>query len=122
MLVLPPVDLSFILFSRESSRKLKIRVGTRAYADREWLTQSAARLGQDGARLDALLRKAGFELLGGAPLFRLARHAETAKIFERLGAGGVLTRPFAAKPDWLRFGIPHRDEDFVRLAKILISA
>ncbi len=96
-------------------------IGTRGYEDRDWLAQSAARLERDGARLDALLRDAGFELLGGTPLFRLARHAQAPKIFERLGAGGVLTRPFSAKPDWLRFGIPHRDEDFVRLAKILIG-
>jgi cobalamin biosynthesis protein CobC len=123
--------LGFALCGPEEAKKLRaalgpwavsgaaVEIGIRAYEDRDWFTHSAGRLETNGARLDALLRKAGFELLGGTPLFRLARHAEAAKIFERLGAGGVLTRPFAAKPDWLRFGIPHRDEDFQRLAKIL---
>jgi cobalamin biosynthetic protein CobC len=50
-----------------------VEIGVRAYGDRDWLAQSAARLGRDGARLDALLRAAGFEILGGTPLSRLAR-------------------------------------------------
>ena len=123
--------LGFALCGPDEARKLRaalgpwavsgaaVEIGIKAYEDRDWLTESAARLERDAARLDALLRATGFEILGGAPLFRLARHAEAPKIFERLGAGGVLTRPFSAKPDWLRFGIPHRDRDFVRLAKIL---
>ena len=37
------------------------------------------------------LRDAGFEILGGTPLFRLARHRQAADIFERLCAGGVLS-------------------------------
>ncbi len=63
-----------------------VEIGARAYADREWLMQSAARLEKDGARLDVVLRDAGFEILGGTPLFRLARHAEAREIFARLGA------------------------------------
>src|SRR5208337_3316748 len=98
-----------------------VEIGAKAFQDRGWLAQSAALLEQNGARLDALLREAGFEILGGTPLFRLTRHEEAAEIFERLGAGGLLTRPFAAKPDWLRFGIPHRDADFHRLSNILLG-
>ena len=56
---------------------------------------------------------AGFEIIGGTPLFRLARHDEARqKSFSRLGGAGVLTRPFAARPDWLRFGIPQGDDEF----------
>ncbi|WP_294540575.1 threonine-phosphate decarboxylase CobD [uncultured Rhodoblastus sp.] len=123
--------LGFALCGQDLARKLRaalgpwavsgaaVEIGVKAYGDARWLAQSAARLEQDGAHLDDLLRKAGFVVLGGTPLFRLARHDEAEKIFERLGAGGVLTRPFAGKPGWLRFGIPHRGEDFDRLAKIL---
>ena len=99
-----------------------VEIGARAYADREWLIQSAARLDIFSARLDLLLRDAGLEILGGTPLFRLARHAQAATLFQRLGAGGVLVRPFAAKLEWLRFGIPQEEQEFMRLAKILRDA
>jgi len=99
-----------------------VEIGARAYADREWLIQSAARLDIFSARLDLLLRDAGLEILGGTPLFRLARHAQAATLFHRLGAGGVLVRPFAAKLEWLRFGIPQEEQEFMRLAKILRDA
>jgi cobalamin biosynthetic protein CobC len=123
--------LGFALCGPAEARKLRaalgpwavsgaaVEIGVRAYQDRDWLAQSAARLERDGARLDALLRDAGFEILGGTPLFRLARREGAAEIFERLCAGGVLTRPFAAKPGWLRFGIPQGEADFVRLARLL---
>ncbi len=99
-----------------------VEIGQRAYADRAWLAQSAARLERDGERLDALLRDSGFEIIGGTPLFRLARHEQAQEIFRRLGADGILTRPFAARPDWLRFGIPAAEADFHRLAEILLRA
>jgi cobalamin biosynthetic protein CobC len=123
--------LGFALCGQEEAKKLRaalgpwavsgaaVEIGVRAYQDRDWLAQSAARLERDGARLDALLRETGFDMLGGTPLFRLARHPEATKIFERLCAGGILTRPFAARPDWLRFGIPREGADFDRLAQIL---
>jgi cobalamin biosynthetic protein CobC len=99
-----------------------VEIGARAYADREWMIQSAARLEIFSARLDALLRDAGLEILGGTPLFRLARHVQAATLFQRLGAGGVLVRPFAAKPEWLRFGIPQEEKEFMRLEKLLREA
>ncbi len=96
-----------------------VEIGLQAYRDEAWLGRAAAALEQDGARLDALLQAAGFDLIGGTPLFRLARHDEAQQIFRRLCGAGVLTRPFAARPDWLRFGIPQGDADFARLAAAL---
>ena len=98
-----------------------VEIGVRAYGDEQWLAHNAARLERNGARLDALLREAGFEILGGTPLFRLARHTEAARVFARLCAGGILTRPFVTRPDWLRFGIPRDEADFARLAEILLD-
>ena len=96
-----------------------VEIGVRAYGDAPWLAESAARLAQDGQKLDACLVRAGFEMIGGTPLFRLARHARTGEVFERLGAAGILTRPFVDRPDWLRFGVPHRDAHFQRLSAAL---
>jgi cobalamin biosynthetic protein CobC len=99
-----------------------VEIGLRAYADDVWLTRSAARLQTDCARLDALLVRSGLDILGGAPLFRLTRHARADEIFHRLGEGGALVRPFPARPEWLRFGVPHADADFDRLGLLLRGA
>ena len=91
----------------------------RALADASWLRAAQVRLAGDSARLDRMLRQAGFELAGGTPLFRLARHRDAQGWFARLGAAGILTRPFADRPDALRFGLPGSDEAWARLAAAL---
>lgn len=96
-----------------------LAVGAAALADDGWLRSAAARLKDDGARLDALLTKAGFVLLGGTPLFRLARHQEAAKMVERLGQQGIHVRAFPHQPCWLRFGLPGSDTAFRRLGAAL---
>jgi cobalamin biosynthetic protein CobC len=96
-----------------------VEIGIEAYRDRDWLNQTAAQLARDCARLDALLEAAGFDIVGGTPLFRLARRERAEEMFRRLCEAGVLTRPFAARPDWLRFGVPNSDEDFARLGQAL---
>ena len=85
-----------------------IAVGIRALADSDWLEATRARLGQDAARLDALLQSAGWRIIGGTSLFRLAARADARAAFEQLLAAGILTRPFADAPDRVRFGIPAR--------------
>jgi len=93
-----------------------LAIGTAALADTAWLQSTAARLKDDSERLDALLTKAGFALLGGTPLFRLAQHEEAAKVVERLGRQGIHVRAFPHQPCWLRFGLPGSDTAFRRLA------
>ena len=96
-----------------------VELGRRALEDRAWLTNAVARLTCEAARLDALLRSVGFEIIGGTPLFRLARHDQTARLFQCLGEAGILARPFPARPDWVRFGIPHLERDWERLQRAL---
>lgn len=96
-----------------------VELGLQAYPDSGWLAHSGARLARDCARLDSLLREAGCEVLGGTPLFRLVRRERAEDVFIRLCEAGVLTRPFAARPDWLRFGVPNGDAEFGRLADAL---
>ncbi len=96
-----------------------VEIGGRALADRRWLAETTKRLQGEAARLDAMLRGAAFEIIGGTPLYRLARCADAARRFERLGEAGVLVRPFPARPDWLRFGIPHSSKDWARLEAVL---
>ncbi len=95
---------------------LAATIGTRALADHAWLAAATARLEADALRLDALLTGAGATILGGTPLFRLARFTDAAEMFARLARAGILVRPFAEHADWLRFGIPACGEHWRRLA------
>ena len=96
-----------------------LAIGRAALDDAAWLRPAAARLKEDGERLDAMLRKAGFSSLGGTPLFRLAQHEDAAHIVERLGRHGIHVRAFSHQPQWLRFGLPRSDTAFRRLAAAL---
>ena len=96
-----------------------LEIGRRALRDDAWLQAAAERLTADGARLDGMLRAAGFEIVGGTLLFRLARHADAASVVQRLGRHGIHVRAFADRPDQLRFGLPGNDEAFRRLAAAL---
>lgn len=96
-----------------------LAIGTAALGDRAWLAGTIAAATADAARLDGLLAGAGFEVVGGTPLFRLARHAEAGRWFERLGRAGILARPFARRPEWLRFGLPADAAAWSRLAAAL---
>jgi cobalamin biosynthetic protein CobC len=83
------------------------------------LEATRARLGKETGRLDALLEGAGWRIIGGTRLFRLAARAAARAAFERLLAAGILARPFAGAPDWLRFGIPADEQAWERLALAL---
>ena len=93
-----------------------IAIGIRALADSDWLEAMGARLGGDAVRLNALLHGAGWRIIGGTRLFRLAAHTDARIAFERLLVAGILTRPFAEAPDRLRFGIPADENAWERLA------
>jgi cobalamin biosynthetic protein CobC len=96
-----------------------ITIGIRALADSDWLEAMRARLGKDAARLDALLLGVGWRIVGGTRLFRLAAHADARAAFMRLLAAGILARPFADEPTWLRFGTPGDENAWERLARAL---
>ncbi|WP_407050288.1 threonine-phosphate decarboxylase CobD [Methyloraptor flagellatus] len=98
-----------------------ITLGGRALADRVWLDAATRRLEADRARLEALLTGAGLAIVGGTPLFVLARTADATSLFERLAHRGILVRPFPARPDWLRFGLPGDAVVWDRLAAALAA-
>jgi cobalamin biosynthesis protein CobC len=125
------IRLGFAVASREIATLLRraigpwavsgpaIGIGRRALSDAIWLSETVARLKRQAARLDRLLQAVGFRIAGGTPLFRLAARADARAWFERLGQAGILTRPFLARPDWLRFGIPGAPDDWARLEAAL---
>ena len=112
-LATPPITSSFVVSRIGKSCR------DSALNDGAWLSATRERLVADSARLDGLLRAAGFEVLGGTLLFRLARHPSAAVFVQRLGQHGIHIRAFADRPDQLRFGLPGNDEGFGRLAAAL---
>ena len=64
-------------------------------------------------------RAQALRIVGGTRLFRLAAKSDARGVFGRLLAAGILARPFAAAPDWLRFGIPGDESAWRRLAATL---
>jgi cobalamin biosynthetic protein CobC len=96
-----------------------IAVGRRALADRDWLAGATARLTEESRRMDHLLTDAGFTIVGGTPLFRLAEREDAAMWFRGLGRAGILTRPFPANSSALRFGIPSGESGWARLETAL---
>lgn len=96
-----------------------LALGTTALRDATWLEHAKARLIRDRDRLDLMLEAAGFAILGGTPLFRLADHPKAPAIADHLGARGLHVRRFAPTPSWLRFGVPGPPGDWERLAAAL---
>ena len=96
-----------------------IAIGRRALADGDWLAAATARLNEESRRLDHLLTEAGFTVVGGTPLFRLAEREDAAMWFRKLGLAGILTRPFPGRPSVLRFGIPPHRGGWARLETAL---
>ncbi len=128
---LPGVRLGFALCSRARGARLRatlgpwavsgpaLAIGARALADDAWRASAAQERARDAARLDRFLIQAGFQVAGGTTLFRLASHSQAARWFTSLASRGVLTRAFAEKPDWLRFGLPGNEAAWSRLAEAL---
>ena len=96
-----------------------IAVGTRALGDGGWLEEARRRLATDAARLTFLLNQIGAAPVGGTPLFRLVAHPAASRLFTTLARHGILTRPFADAPTWLRFGLPGAEPEWARLEAAL---
>jgi cobalamin biosynthetic protein CobC len=96
-------------------------LGRRALGDEPWFQATAARLDAQRTKLDTLLVRAGFTLLGGTPLFRLTHHREAQSVVTRLAQHGIHVRAFAAGPNWLRWGIPGDDVALRRLKAALLG-
>ena len=98
---------------------MEVAINRMALGDEGWLQATAALLADDQKRLDALLAAAGFTILGGSTLFRLASHPAAGRMIALLGRQGIHVRAFADQATWLRFGLPANQEEFRRLAAAL---
>ncbi len=96
-----------------------LNIGTAALRDERWAIETRKSLKQKAAQLDALLRSAGCDVVGGTALFRLVRHADATALHERLARQHIWCRKFDWADDLLRFGLPPDDGGFDRISKAL---
>ncbi|MFL6605368.1 MAG: threonine-phosphate decarboxylase [Steroidobacteraceae bacterium] len=96
-----------------------LAAGLAAYADREWAQRTRVQLDRFARRLDGVLSRYGFEVVGGTSLYRLVRAGDATERFERLAAAGILTRPFQHDSSLLRFGLPGTPDAWRRLSDVL---
>ena len=96
-----------------------IEIGRRALLDRDWATETSARLVHESRWLDALAQSRGWTLVGGTPLFRLYDTGDAAAVQAQLAAARIWSRIFADRPRWLRLGLPGNATEWARLAAAL---
>lgn len=96
-----------------------LAIGALALSDRLWRDSEINRLHHSSQRLNALLAKAGFEIVGGTPLFTLVKSSNAAHIHQSLTRNHILTRKFDQQPEWLRFGLPRTEANWLRLQTAL---
>ena len=95
-------------------------IGAEALADRCWQDETRSWLSENTLRLDRLLIAAGFDIVGGTDLFRLASRNDAIMFYEKFGRAGVYVRYFPARPSWLRLGLPGTDDHWTRLEKAML--
>jgi cobalamin biosynthetic protein CobC len=96
-----------------------IEIGRRALLDRGWADATSDRLTRDCSRLDALVPNAGWNLVGGTPLFRLYETGNAIAAQEQLARAKIWSRIFRDEPGWLRLGLPGNEAEWMRLAAAL---
>jgi cobalamin biosynthesis protein CobC len=130
---LPGLRLGFALTAPPLAHKLSavlgpwpvsgpaLVIGAKALADTAWIERTRRRLAKAAASLDAILGKAGLDIIGGTDLFRLVQSEAAAALFQHLGRAGLYVRTFPDRPTWLRFGLPPDARARERLKKALAS-
>lgn len=96
-----------------------LAIGATAFTDTGWQVKTRARLTTDASRLDGVLTKAGLDVVGGTPLYRLAQTNDAASLYGKLGHAGILVRIFDYNPKWLRFGLPGDSNGWDKLERAL---
>jgi len=96
-----------------------LAVGAAALRDHEWARGTRGALHHRASEVDAVLAQAGFRMVGGTDLFRLAQRADANKLHASLAAQHIWCRRFEWATDLLRFGLPSHTSDVDRLAGAL---
>ena len=93
-----------------------LHIGARALADQPWAERTRDKLKREAGKLDEILARAGFAILGGTSLFRLARHPHALQRHAALARQHIWCRSFEGRGNLLRFGLPPDEAGLDRLA------
>lgn len=96
-----------------------LEIGAKALSDSAWIDETCGKLAVARRRLEAILRDADMEIVGGTDLFTLARSDPAHALHSRLAEQGIWTRVFPMNPEWIRFGHPGTGDDWQRLTDAL---
>ncbi|WP_279479239.1 threonine-phosphate decarboxylase CobD [Aureimonas sp. SK2] len=99
-----------------------LAVGARLMADRETIAALRAAIAVRSALTRGAIAAAGLCPEGEAALFSLVSVPNAHALFEALARRRILVRPFAERPDWLRFGVVRDAAEAERLRAALEAA
>lgn len=92
-----------------------IEIGRTALLDRTWAEDTTRRLNSEMARMDAIARNAGWDVLGGSELFRLYETPAAEAALETLAKAKIWSRIFPYSDRFIRLGMPGSDSEWARL-------
>lgn len=127
------VRLGFVLGDREVLAVLEnaagpwaisgpaLEIGAAALHDAGWIATMREELRARARRFDAEMRERGIHVLGGTPLFRLAKLQDAAGFAAALRQQGIHVRVFDYNPHWVRFGLPADEGEFWRRLDLVLK-
>lgn len=98
-----------------------LEIGAAALRDTDWLSGMREELRARARRFDTEMRTRGIHVLGGTPLFRLAKLADAAGFAAALRQQGIHVRLFDYNPHWVRFGLPADEGEFWRRLDLVLK-
>lgn len=98
-----------------------VEIGCTALADTAWQHATIVRLAADAQRLDRLVQRAGWTLVGGTDLFRLYDTPDAESAQARLARAQIWSRVFPYSQRWLRLGLPGGDTEWRRIEAALME-
>lgn len=98
-----------------------LATGLAAYRDATWHQAQREWLAIASQKLADMLNLHGIEIVGRTAFFALVCAKHRDRLFVHLAQAGVLTRPFAYAPNWLRFGLPRDDLEWAGLDEALTT-
>jgi cobalamin biosynthetic protein CobC len=96
-----------------------LAIGAAALADGDWQAATTRRLHADSARLQALVARAGWPVVGACALFVTVETGDARAAQARLARARIWTRTFPHSRGWLRLGLPGSEGEWSRLEAAL---
>ena len=98
-----------------------LEIGAAALRDAAWQSQMRDELRARARRFDQGMRDRGIHVLGGTPLFRLAKLQDAEGFAAALQRQGIHVRLFDYQPHWVRFGLPGDEAEFWRRLDLVLK-